>query len=58
MKTTRLPLLPAVVREQARLMPDAPAVAAGTSEVSYADLLALIVALNGRLRHHGVRPGD
>src|SRR4029077_355764 len=27
-------------------------------EVSYADLLALIVALNGRLRHHGVRPGD
>ena len=58
MKTTRLPLLPAVVREQARLMPDAPAVVAGTSEVSYADLLALIVALNGRLRHHGVRPGD
>jgi acyl-CoA synthetase (AMP-forming)/AMP-acid ligase II len=39
-------------------MPDAPAVVAGTSEVSYADLLALIVALNGRLRHHGVRPGD
>jgi long-chain acyl-CoA synthetase len=58
MKTTRLRLLPAVVRERALGTPHAPAVAAGTSEVSYADLLALSVALNGRLRHHGVRAGD
>jgi long-chain acyl-CoA synthetase len=58
MNTTRLPLLPAVVRERAEASPNAPAVVAGTSEVGYAELLGLIVALNGRLRHHGVRPGD
>ncbi len=58
MNTTRLPLLPAVVRERAQSTPDAPAVVAGASEVSYADLHALVAALNGRLRHHGVRPGD
>ena len=58
MKTTRLPLLPAVVRERAQSTPDAPAVVAGGSRVSYADLHALVAALNGRLRHHGVRPGD
>jgi long-chain acyl-CoA synthetase len=58
MKTTRLPLLPAVVRERAESSPNAPAVVAGTSEVGYAELLGLIAALNGRLRHHGVRPGD
>ena len=32
MNTTRLPLLPAVVRERARSTPDAPAVVAGASE--------------------------
>jgi len=58
MKTTRLPLLPAVVRERAQSTPDAPAVVAGASELSYADLQALVAALNGRLRHHGVRTGD
>jgi long-chain acyl-CoA synthetase len=58
MTTTRLPLLPAVVRERARSTPRAPAVVAGPRELSYADLHALVAALNGRLRHHGVRPGD
>lgn len=58
MKTPRIPLLPAVARERARSAPGAPAVVAGSSEVSYADLLELVGALNGRLRHHGVRPGD
>src|SRR4029077_18888746 len=58
MKTTRLPLLPPVVRQRAQSTPDAPAVVAGASELSYADLHALVAALNGRLRHHGVRPGD
>ena len=58
MNTTRLPLLPAVVRERAQSTPDAPAVVAGASELSYADLQALVAALNGRLRHHGVRTGD
>jgi long-chain acyl-CoA synthetase len=58
MKTTRLPLLPAVVRERAESSPNAPAVVAGTREVGYAELLELIVSLVGRLRHHGVRPGD
>ena len=58
MNTTRLPLLPAVVRERAQSTPDAPAVVAGASELSYADLHALVAALNGRLRHHGVRTGD
>ena len=58
MNTTRLPLLPAVVRERAQSTPDAPAVVAGANELSYADLHALVAALDGRLRHHGVRTGD
>jgi acyl-CoA synthetase (AMP-forming)/AMP-acid ligase II len=58
MNSTRSPLLPAVVRERARSNPDAPAVAAGASALSYADLHALVAATGGRLRHHGVRPGD
>jgi acyl-CoA synthetase (AMP-forming)/AMP-acid ligase II len=58
MNTTRLPLLPAVVRERAQSTPAAPAVVAGASDLSYADLHGLVAALNGRLRHHGVRPGD
>ena len=58
METTRLPLLPAVVRERAQSSPDAPAVFAGGNALGYRDLHELVVALHGRLRHHGVRPGD
>jgi long-chain acyl-CoA synthetase len=55
---TRLPLLTAVVHERAQTAPDTPALVAGAREVSYAELQELVVAVNGRLRHHGVRPGD
>src|SRR4051812_1210883 len=58
MKAIRLSLLPAVVRERAQATPTATALVASAGEVSYADLAELVAALNGRLRHHGVRTGD
>jgi acyl-CoA synthetase (AMP-forming)/AMP-acid ligase II len=58
MDAPRISLLPAVVRERAQTTPAATALVSSGAEVSYADLHALVAALNGRLRHHGVRPGD
>ncbi|MFJ1754784.1 AMP-binding protein [Kitasatospora sp. NPDC088134] len=47
-----------LVREQARLRPDARAVTAVDNELTYRQLIRRIEELAGRLRTAGVRPGD